>query len=477
MDEEEFEQNFRQAEDLLDDERIRTRGGFQPSQPGGPQGQGPPVDRHQQGMGPDPGFSAYAPRTNLSPAVLKTIKDSVPNLAHLPDEYLASQPIDALIRANMAAKQADIAGAAKGADGRLNANYQKALNAPVELTGLDNRSSMLHPARFLPGAGVSVQRLWLEARKHLGPEGAPAIGNYDVKAVGCSGCVTAKGWEALHNPGSSELALKLFTVSNVSHVSTGAKTVFLTGEDGLTITDTMKDVADMAELKSALRTLREAASLVMPWNKSFAVLEGFLITHEFFYKELENAKRAMAISNFVDHVLKLNASNWVQETEFLAGGELTAAWDSWIGARRSTYKHKEDDNKQNNSNNQQQRGNNNNSNNNNNNHGNNGNGGRSRGGSNRGGFNKNFGRGGYNQGWGGGGPNGFGNMGNNLPNHNGPPTSDNVCRRFNEGRCPNAHTMCAYGNLRLYHRCNYMVKGQNGKFEMCLQKHPRVEHK
>jgi hypothetical protein len=232
----------------------------------------------------------------------------VPLLAHLPDEYLASQSIDALIRANNAAKQSDPTSSSSGLEGKLCSNFAKVSAQAVELSGSDNRSSVLHPGRFHGRAGVPVTKLWLEARRILGPSGVTPIANYDMAALGCSGCATSKGWEILQNPGSSEL--KLFTVANVSHLATGSKTVTLTGEEGITIHHTMKNTVELGELKMALR---EAASLALPWNKSFSVLEGFLMTNEFFEKEIESRKKAMILTAFMDHVLKLNSSHWIQE--------------------------------------------------------------------------------------------------------------------------------------------------------------------
>jgi hypothetical protein len=254
-----LEDNDFEALRLLEDERTRTRAGFN-------LGQQPIL-----GDIPDPGTVSLValPRpVSLPASSLKGIRGMVPLLAHLPDEYLASQSIDALIRANNAAKQADPTSSSSGVEGKLCNNFAKATAQPIDIAGSDNRSSLLHPARFLGGAGVPVTKLWLEARRYLGPSGVTPIANYDIAPLGCSGCVTGRGWETLQNPGSSELALKLFTVANVSHLSTGAKTVTLTGEEGITIHDTMKNIGEMGELKMALRTLREAASLALPWNKN-----------------------------------------------------------------------------------------------------------------------------------------------------------------------------------------------------------------
>jgi len=158
MSEEEFVENMQETNDLLDDERSRTRGGFHHSQPG--TNNITPESAQPTSSG-DPGYDSFrVNKSQISGTAIQVIRSTVPHLAHLPDDYLASQPIDALIRANTAAKQADQSGTAKGADGRLNHNFQKAMANPVDVTGTDNRSSILHPARFLPGAGVPAQRLW-----------------------------------------------------------------------------------------------------------------------------------------------------------------------------------------------------------------------------------------------------------------------------------------------------------------------------
>ena len=89
----------------------------------------------------------------------------MPQLAHMSKDYLLSQPIDALCRLSREEKRAEASKAAKGLETKLHNNFKKAAENPVYLAGYDNRANMLHPARFLPGAGVPVQNLWLEARK------------------------------------------------------------------------------------------------------------------------------------------------------------------------------------------------------------------------------------------------------------------------------------------------------------------------
>ena len=114
--------------------------------------------------GPDPAYTQQLPFQNhlqgtSTNANANHIRQLVPQLAHMTDEYLVSQPIDALYRLCREEKQAEASKAAKGTEVRLHHNFKKATDNPIYLEGYDNRANMLHPARFLPGAGVPVQNL------------------------------------------------------------------------------------------------------------------------------------------------------------------------------------------------------------------------------------------------------------------------------------------------------------------------------
>jgi len=434
MDVDEREENTITARNLLEDERLRTRGGFAPP----PRTQESPFIPQTRTWlpTPDPGMGG---QQRLSAESLKCLRENLPFLASFPDDYLNSQSIDSLIKANMVARQAESQSSGKSLESRLNQNFVRAAANPVELTGSDNRSSVLHPARFLGGAGISVTTMWLEARKVLGPSGVVAISNYDMGSLGCSGCVTAKGWETLHNPGSSDMTLKLFTVANVSHVASGSKTVTLAGEEGVTISENLKSIAEMGELKMALRTLREAASLAVPWNKSYSVLEGFFITHDFMSSELEGKKKAAALAAFTDHVLKLNAAAWIQETKFLAGGDLEAAWNSWWGARKFCYDGQDEDQPM-----------------------------KDKGSAPR--SSSNFSRRPGSQ------------QGPQGRQYSGPApdwtNGSNFCGRYNSGNCPNKHGECFVPGTgtKLFHLCTVDIT-KNGQKRKCGKKHTKSEHK
>jgi hypothetical protein len=109
-------------------------------------------------------------------------------------------------------------------------NQQNEARIPVTIQGTDNRGSQLHPARFLPGAFVSVQWLWHEARWHWGPDCVDAIPAYDMEGLGHTGCITAHGWETLHDPGSADISIIYF--SCVGRADSGNKTVNIISEKG-----------------------------------------------------------------------------------------------------------------------------------------------------------------------------------------------------------------------------------------------------
>ena len=398
-------------------------------------------------LGPDPAFSNFSQtQQSTSSTSIQYFRNMMPFLAHVPDDFLISQPIDALFRLSREEKLAESNKAAKSLDIKLHENLKKASDNPIFRDGYDNRTSFLHPARFLPGAGVPVQQLWLEARKYWGQEGKDAIASYDLEALGCSGCITARGWDILHKPGSPELSLKLFTVANVGHSTSGAKTVSVSGEDGFTIHDSWKEVEDMAEFRRALDNLLIAAQLALPWNFSFLVLKGFLKSNDFMESDLSGYKKAIVLSGFVDHVFKINAGLWVQEAPFLDAAKLHALWKSWWCSRKTGLKTEAN----------QQGG-----------SAAKGKGAQSTKGSSKpGGFQANKGQHQNKQ---------------NIPPYSGPPSEKNICKRYNDKQCSNNHTNCTIktkiGILRLHHLCNSMVlKDGNTTKTYCLEKHLRQEH-
>ncbi len=91
-----------------------------------------------------------------------------------------------------------------------------------------------------------------------------------IAAVGLGGFVTPKGWVELANPASSRMSIRLFNINNCSAKASTLKT---DGGDA-----TLSEFTEIGEFKLALRTLRSAVSVVMPWNQSYSALENFLVS-------------------------------------------------------------------------------------------------------------------------------------------------------------------------------------------------------
>ncbi len=149
--------------------------------------------------------------------------------------------------------------------------------------------------------GCSAAKLWLKAREVIGLNGAPPLGNYDMAAVGMGGFVTVKGWVELANHLSTKLSLKLFSLNNCSSKVTTCKA----GTE-----DTLPDFVKLGEFQLALRTLRNAATFVSPWNLSFTAIENFLVNSKFCAEDVSGLdKPAVILTQFVDYVLVANVAS------------------------------------------------------------------------------------------------------------------------------------------------------------------------
>jgi hypothetical protein len=397
------------------------------------------------------------------------VREIIPELKHMSDAYLTQHSIDRLQKyVHMLKKQSDDK-KEKNIEARLAQNLEEAISRPVRLAAAeDNRCDLLHPARFLPGAAVTMERSWMEARKLWGREPKLAVCEFDLLAIGLPGCIPARAWEILHFPGSRELTLKMFTVANVARASDGIRTVTSQSEDGLVLRESLKELTELSELKTAFRNLKIAAQLVRPWDYSFLVIESFLLSTDYLDAQLAGFKKAPVLAGFLDHVFRVNASNWMQSKPFMDVSSLKALWDPWWSGHKGEMKkeaHQQDGGQQQGQkgkkNQQQQQG------------------------GGRGGGNRQGGQQGGQQGGNKGRytPAGrlvFTNFTMPPPDFSGPPHEKNICRQYNEKSCPNAYNTCvkssAFGQFRLYHLCNH-TELVNGETKLCAQKHAKADHK
>lgn len=260
----------------------------------------------------------------------------LPSLADLPDSFLLSKPLDQLLRLEEQELSRRKWDRAQSLEDKLTHNQDNITNTMYQVVaGEDNRTTVIHPARFLPGAARSNTDMWLMARDAIGKEGQLAISSYDMASVGLTGHVTAKGWAEIHKPGSKGMQLKMFSMSNTINKSAASKRFAISEEDNcLEVGESLKDIREMKEFETALRVLREAMSHAMPFNKSISAIEGFLMSTSFCKADLEGTScQAAILTRFVDHVLNLNAEAWRNRQPFLTASDLVTTWKVWLGSR------------------------------------------------------------------------------------------------------------------------------------------------
>ena len=110
------------------------------------------------------------------------------------------------------------------------------------------------------------------------------------------------------------------------------------GEEG----DSLKEIADLESLKSALNTAREAMASALPWNRSIGAIMELMVNSSYMQEDLGgNPRRAAILTEFTDYVLGRNALNWENCQPFLTTDELSHVWCNWKGKRGIMLKLKE----------------------------------------------------------------------------------------------------------------------------------------
>jgi hypothetical protein len=263
----------------------------------------------------------------------------LPALKNLPEAMLNQLSRSEIFQLNTAMMKESKVAQKLQTNARLTLNAQQLVANPVWVpAGADDRKSIHHKARFLGGTSCSAQSLWLQAREHLGMNGVVPIGNYDLDSVGCGGSVTPRGWQVIHDPSSSELKLKLFHMPNVSSNALAGRKISLEDSgESISVGESLKEIADMEALRSALNTLREAMSSALPWNRSISAICGFMNNTNFCAAELAtNKQRAAILGEFIDYCLSRNSLNWENKQPFLSTDDLAHTWAAWR-AKRSSY--------------------------------------------------------------------------------------------------------------------------------------------
>ncbi len=123
----------------------------------------------RSGVTKDP---AEVSHSAISDSDIAALRSKFPFLKDFSDNFIRSNKPDSLMKletANMKLKEAE---RTKDADDKLAHNRSNIGTICVDM-GLDDRTSILHDGRFLPGANCSAAKLWLAARNRTPLHGAP----------------------------------------------------------------------------------------------------------------------------------------------------------------------------------------------------------------------------------------------------------------------------------------------------------------
>lgn len=273
-------------------------------------------------------FSTTSQPPASSSADLISLKKKFPFLSQYSDEFImASGPL-ALIKTEAASRKLQEYDRGRRAEDKLLANRESLSSTSYAVeAGLDNRFDKLHTARFLPGAACSFAKLWSKARDYLGGKGHPPLSTYDLSSIGLGGSVSARGWVELHDPSSTTISIKMFSMGNTTK--------------GKGVDADFHDMEDLSELKNALRALRAAMCSVHPWNRSVDALESFLIQSSFCSSELSSVdKQVPLLTKFIDYVLVENANRWRDMEPFLSTRDLRGTWADFYGQKASSLQRK-----------------------------------------------------------------------------------------------------------------------------------------
>jgi hypothetical protein len=442
--------------------------------------------QHGSSAQPPPPASTSQPNyRRLSAADLATIRACLPNIAQLSDEAINSTDMQLLIKLNAGAKDSQntdinaavIAAAAAAAQFsgfapaaqdpgvKMAKNLEKLRANPTLVSeGYDDRISVLHSARFLGGMVASGTNIWLMARDIIGLEGLVPLANYDLACIGLHGSVSTRGCIEAHNPGSTNLCLKMFSPVNISTTAGAARKFTLADDDGaVSVGEHMQEIKAMNTFEHAIRALCGITRLIMPWNLSFEAINGFLHATSFGLPELENdPDRVGKLVRFVNYVLGMNAASWQRKEPFLTCGALKQEFGTYLHcqaagapkhvAMAATYQPATQPQNKNIG---------------------------GGGGGNRGGrFSRPFYGSGY-QGQGGGQGRGGQHFGGGSQHggrggqQGGGGANMVLCQNFNKGTCQNHYSNChLWSGLRVFHLCS--ARKADGK--ICRERHPANQH-
>jgi len=220
-----------------------------------------------------------------------------------------------LAKANNELENRDGKGGRPLLETRLNRNFKNLEGKRTHLeAAYDDRLKEFHKGRFLPGPLCPIGDYWAAAKDHLPERGHEPVAHYDGQGLGLPYIIATKTWAVVHEPGSTELNMGMFT-----------KEAGATGHSDSSFRHCIPD--SLAAFKITLSTARAVFQLVHPWNLSITVLHLFLENHQYGYKFFSNAKdHVRQLVSFCDGILLSNAKHWQLGKPCLDAKDLAQMW-------------------------------------------------------------------------------------------------------------------------------------------------------
>jgi hypothetical protein len=210
---------------------------------------------------------------------------------------------------------------------RMARNLERIKKVPAKVeAGLDNRSTILHKARFLPGATGLETEVWTEARDVLGLTGVEPISKYDFVGTGLVGKVNSALIARLHNPGEKDISIKMFSNAAIEAAR------------GSSDKDShpTRDFDSYHDLRMGLATLRLATHQIFWWNFSVECLDYFMNGVKFgetLFGYRPDQAQLNFVTDFIDQVIHINSERWDDQQPYMDNPAIRGKWQGDIADR------------------------------------------------------------------------------------------------------------------------------------------------
>jgi hypothetical protein len=253
-------------------------------------------------------------------AQVEEYKRDISFLADKSDDFIRSHSVTELIRLD------DKLGGGKGKGHRklterMARNLEKIKRIPMKVeAGFDNRSTILHKARFLPGATGLETEVWTEARDVLGLTGIEPVSKYDFTGTGLVGKINSSLVARLHIPGEKDISIKMFSNAAID-AARGSST---------------RDFESYHDLRIGLATLRLATHQIFWLDFSVERLDYFLNSVKFgenAFGYRPDQTQLNFVTDFIDQIIHINSECWDDQQPYMDNPAIRGKWQGDLADR------------------------------------------------------------------------------------------------------------------------------------------------